>query len=79
MPGLSCTVAEQITALIKVAGPAAAKLIRREADPTIQKIVAGWPQNFNTKRATELGFVADASFEDIIRIHIEDQLQGKLN
>ncbi len=79
MPGLSCTVAEQISALIKVAGPAAAKLIRREADPTIQKIVAGWPQNFNTKRAIELGFVADASFEDIIRIHIADQLQGKLN
>ncbi len=78
MPGLSCTVAEQIAALTKVAGPSAAKLIRREADPVIQKIVCGWPQNFAPKRAIELGFVADASFEQIIRIHIEDQLQGKI-
>lgn len=79
MPGLSCTVAEQIAALTKVAGSSAAKLIRREADPVIQKIVSGWPQNFAPKRAIELGFVADESFEQIIRIHIEDQLQGKIN
>ena len=79
MPGLSCTVAEQIAALVKVAGADAAKLIRREADVTIQKIVSGWPQNFNPQRAIELGFVADESFEEIIRIHIADQLQGKIN
>ena len=79
MPGLSCTVAEQIAALSRVAGPEAAKLIRREPDPLIQKIVSGWPQNFNPKRAIELGFVADNSFEDIIRIHIADQLQGNIN
>lgn len=79
MPGLSCTVAEQIEALVKVAGPDVAKLIRREPDATIQKIVAGWPQNFNAKRALSLGFKADASFEDIIRIHVADQLNGKLH
>ena len=74
MPGISCTVGEQIAALIKVAGSDAAKLIRREPDATVAKIVAGWPQNFNTKRALELGFAADANFEEIIRIHIADQL-----
>jgi 23S rRNA maturation mini-RNase III len=26
----------------------------------------------------QLGFVADANFEDIIRIHIADQLDGKI-
>ena len=74
MPGISCTVGEEIAALTKVAGADVAKLIRREPDPIIQKIVSGWPQNFNTKRAIEMGFVADESFEDIIRIHIADQL-----
>jgi D-erythronate 2-dehydrogenase len=78
MPGVSCTVAEQIAALIKVAGPKAGNLIRREADVSIQKIVAGWPQNFKAERAVQLGFVADANFEDIIRIHIADQLDGKI-
>ena len=76
MPGLSATVGEQIAALRKVAGDKAVRLIRREPDPTIMRIVAGWPQNFDTKRALELGFRADRSFEEIIRIHIEDEMQA---
>jgi nucleoside-diphosphate-sugar epimerase len=74
MPGVSATVAEQIDALRKVAGDEAARLIRREPDPAIVRIVEGWPRNFDARRATALGFRADASFEQIIRIHIEDEL-----
>ena len=79
MPGVSCTVADQITALAKVAGPDCLKLIRREPDAIIARIVSGWPQNFNPQRALALGFKPDKDFEEIIRIHIEDELQGKLN
>jgi len=75
MPGVSATVGEQIAALKKVAGEKTAKLIRREPDPTIMRIVEGWPQNFDAKRALELGFRADASFEEIIRIHVADELE----
>ena len=75
LPGLSLTVAEQIEALRKVAGDKVAQRIRREPDATIQRIVEGWPRNFDARRAAALGFRADASFEDIIRIHIEDELQ----
>jgi nucleoside-diphosphate-sugar epimerase len=78
MPGLSVTVAEQIEALRRVAGEKVVKRIRHEPDPTIMKIVEGWPQNFEAKRATALGFRAEKSFEDIIRIHIEDELGGKI-
>ncbi len=78
MPGLSATVGEQIAALRKLAGDKAVALIRREPDPTIIKIVAGWPRNFDTKRAKELGFVAETSFEQIIRAHVEDELGGKI-
>ncbi len=74
MPGVCATVAQQIEALRKVAGDKVARLIRREPDPTIARIVAGWPQNFDPRRALALGFRADSSFEDIIRIHIEDEL-----
>jgi D-erythronate 2-dehydrogenase len=76
MPGISATVGEQIGALRKVAGEDAAKLIRREPDATIMRIVEGWPRNFDASRAAALGFRADASFEEIIRAHIEDELQG---
>ncbi len=78
MPGLSATVGEEIEALRRVAGDKAASLIRREPDPVIAGIVAGWPSNFDASRAEKLGFRAESTFEEIIRIHIEDELAGGL-
>src|SRR3954468_20121085 len=77
MPGVCASVGEEIEALRQVAGDQAAKLIRRVPDPTIERIVSGWPQNFDASRGLALGFRADASFDDIIRAHIEDELGGK--
>jgi nucleoside-diphosphate-sugar epimerase len=74
MPGIAATVAEQIEALRRVAGDKAVRLIRREPDATIMRIVDGWPRNFDAKRASALGFRADPSFDDIIRFHIQDEL-----
>lgn len=76
MPGLSATVAEEIEALRRVAGDRAVALIRREPDPTIARIVGGWAQDFDCRRARELGFAGDASFDDIVRRHIEDELSA---
>src|SRR5688572_29290451 len=56
-PGLSATVGEEIESLRRIAGEKAVKLIKEVPDETIIKIVAGWPRNFDTRRATELGFV----------------------
>jgi nucleoside-diphosphate-sugar epimerase len=78
MPGLSCTVGEQIEALRRVAGDKVVARIRREPDETIMKIVAGWPRNFAPTRAPALGFKAETSFDDIIRVHLEDELGGKV-
>jgi formate dehydrogenase maturation protein FdhE len=33
---------------------------------------------FDARRATELGFKAESSFEEIIRAHIEDELGGRI-
>ncbi len=76
MPGVSVTVAEQIAALRAVAGDKAAALVKAEPDETISGIVAGWPQTFDASRASELGFLADESFEAIIRTHIDDEHGG---
>jgi nucleoside-diphosphate-sugar epimerase len=78
MPGLAATVGEQIAALDRVAGKNVTARIKREPDKTIMGIVAGWPRNFVTDRALKLGFTtAEKTFDDIIRIHIEDELGGK--
>src|SRR6202046_2470461 len=77
MPGLSATVGEEIAALKRVAGDKVAARIKREPDPFIMGIVAGWPRNFDAKRAATLGFTtAEKTFDDIVRIHIEDELGG---
>jgi len=76
MPGLSCTVGEQIAALRKVAGDSVAARIRRKPDEAILKIVEGWPENFDTQRANALGFHAETTFDEIVKIHIEDELGG---
>lgn len=76
MPGLSATVGEQMEALERVAGADAVKLIREAPDEKINKIVSGWPRAFDPKRATSLGFRAEKSFDEIIRVHIDDELSG---
>lgn len=78
MPGMSVTVGEQIAALERVAGKSVVARIKRETDPVITGIVSGWPRDFTTDRALKLGFTtAEKTFDDIIRIHIEDELGGK--
>lgn len=77
MPGLSATVAEQIEALRRVAGADAVRLIRREPDAGITAMCEGWATGFEATRARALGFAAETSFDEIIRVHIEDELGGQ--
>jgi len=77
MPGLSATVAEEIEALRRAAGDKAVALIRRESDPVIEKIVAGWARDFDTSRALSLGFTADRDMDAIVEAYIEEELGGK--
>jgi nucleoside-diphosphate-sugar epimerase len=76
MPGVSATVAMEIDALRRVAGEEAVALIRREPDETIARIVAGWPGRFDPRRALSLGFRAEASIDELVRVHIDDELGG---
>jgi hypothetical protein len=52
------------------------KLIRRERDETIARIVAGWPAAVDPSRAKALGFQADADFSAIIRVYLDDDFDG---
>jgi len=74
LPGVSCTVAEQIDALRDVAGADVVKLIRSEPDEAINRIVQGWPRDFDPQRAIALGYRADADFRSIIETYIAEDL-----
>jgi len=76
LPGYSCTVAEQIDALARVAGNDAVALIKRRPDPDIIRIVSKWPRNFEPARALALGFRSEADFDAIIQVYIDDEMPG---
>jgi nucleoside-diphosphate-sugar epimerase len=78
MPGVSVTVAEQIDALRRIAGDKVVARIQRKPDETVARIVGSWAERFDARRARELGFRAETDFDEIIRIHIEDELKGKI-
>jgi nucleoside-diphosphate-sugar epimerase len=78
MPSVSVTVAEQIEALKRVAGAKVAARIMRVPDPVIARIVTDWAEEVEAKRARELGFTVEKNFDEIIRVHIEDELGGKI-
>ncbi|WP_299047321.1 D-erythronate dehydrogenase [uncultured Tateyamaria sp.] len=77
LPGLSCTVAEQIEALREVAGNNVVALIKPQRDEAVAKIVEGWPRNFAPERALALGFEAEQSFREIIDVYVEEELEGR--
>jgi nucleoside-diphosphate-sugar epimerase len=78
MPSVACTIAEQIEALRKVGGDKAVARIKHVRDTLVERIVAGWPHRFEAKRALALGFVPDKDFDEIVAIHVEDELGGKV-
>ena len=77
LPGTTYTVAQMVDAIERVGGKTVTARIRWEPDALIQKIVDGWPQHFATPRAERLGFKADASLDEIVRQHIDDELGGR--
>ncbi|MEM1373443.1 MAG: D-erythronate dehydrogenase [Pseudomonadota bacterium] len=74
LPGISCTVAEQIEALHDVAGSEVAARVKPKLDDRIMDIVKGWPTAFDPARATALGFQAEGSFREIIETYIAEDL-----
>ena len=75
MPGVSCTIEEQIEALRKIAGSKVVAKIRYQPNSKIVKIVDGWPRNFDPVRATALGFKSESSFEEIINVYLDDDFE----
>lgn len=74
LPGVSCTVAEQIEALRDIAGNDVVAHIRAQPDEAVMAIVKNWPRDFAPERALALGYVADDDFHSIIRTYIDEDL-----
>lgn len=76
LPGLSVSVQEMLAALRTVAGDKVADRVRWEPNETIKRLVESWPGEFAATRAKALGFKADASFAEMIRTYMADELRN---
>ena len=79
MPGVAASLGDEIDSLGRVAGPQIVSLIKEERDPIVEKMVANWNfPRFTSARAKALGFTCENDFDEIIRVHIQDELGGKI-
>lgn len=74
LPGLTTTVGEMVAAMGRVAGAETMKRVEWKEDPAIMKLVRTWPGDFVTTRAEKMGFVHDASFDDVVKAYMEEEL-----
>jgi len=77
MPGVTASIGEEIEALRRIAGNEIVALIQEVPDTNAQRMVKSWDwPGFTSERARSLGFKCEATFDEIIRVHIDDELGG---
>jgi D-erythronate 2-dehydrogenase len=73
LPALTVSVSEMLDALEAVAGRAVRERVRFETNPTIVKMMGGWPATFESARARRLGLSPDPDFISIVRQFQKEQ------
>jgi nucleoside-diphosphate-sugar epimerase len=80
MPGVHATIGDEINALRRVAGEKVVSYIKEAPiDTFAQQMVDAWNfPAFPATRARSLGFTCEKSFDELIHLHIESELDGKI-
>ncbi|MEY2798054.1 MAG: hypothetical protein RIS22_320 [Actinomycetota bacterium] len=80
MPGVHATIGDEIEALRRVAGEKVVSYIKEvPIDTFAQQMVDAWNfPAFPATRARSLGFTCEKSFDELIHLHIESELDGKI-
>jgi nucleoside-diphosphate-sugar epimerase len=80
MPGVHATIRDEIEALRRVAGDKVVSYIREvPVDTFAQQMVDAWNfPAFPASRARNLGFTCEKTFDELIHLHIESELDGKI-
>jgi nucleoside-diphosphate-sugar epimerase len=76
LPALTVHVKEMLDALEIAAGRATRERVVFKEDPTISRMMLGWPSAFDSARARRLGLSGDPDFLSIIRQFQKEQAAG---
>ncbi len=66
LPGIGVTVQQMLASLERVTDKATTARVQFRPDPAINNIVSSWPGTIDNTRALQLGFRADAHFDQFI-------------
>jgi nucleoside-diphosphate-sugar epimerase len=73
LPALTVQVSEMLDALEVAAGRATRDRVHFQPDPTISRMMLGWPATFESARARRLGLSPDPDFLSIVRQFQKEQ------
>jgi D-erythronate 2-dehydrogenase len=73
LPALTLRVGEMLDALEIAAGRTTRDRVRFQQDPTISRMMLGWPAAFESARARRLGLSPDPDFLSIVRQYQKEQ------
>jgi len=78
LPGITVSMNDMVAAVRRAGGEEAAGRITFRPDSVIQRIVDGWPQAIDARRAAALGFEGDRHIDDVIAAFVADDLPYQL-
>jgi nucleoside-diphosphate-sugar epimerase len=79
LPALTVTVQQMLDALGTIGGPEALACVQVERDPTISRLVGGWPARLRSERAERLGLFADADIASVLLQYVRDHPDAVVN
>ncbi|TMH28349.1 MAG: NAD-dependent epimerase/dehydratase family protein [Betaproteobacteria bacterium] len=79
LPALTVSVRAMLDALREIGGDEAVALVRFGADPSVARMVGGWPARVASERAQRLGLRADSDFRSIVLQYVRDNASAVTN
>lgn len=74
-PGISTSIQEMMDALAKFGGEDKLKLLKEETNPTFERILRSWPEDFDPSTPDRLGLLRDQRVEDLVKEYIDNYCQ----
>ncbi|HEX7156004.1 MAG TPA: D-erythronate dehydrogenase [Burkholderiaceae bacterium] len=79
LPALTVTVQQMLEVLGRIGGDEALSRVRFEIDPTIERMVIGWPARVEAARARRLGLHSEPDFATIVRAYVREHREAVAN
>lgn len=70
-PGIATTIQEMMDALAKHGGEDKLKLLKEETNPTFERILRSWPEDFDPSTPDRLGLIRDQKVDALIKEYID--------